>query len=35
MGFNSVVDVVSVNGEEWGELEDGSGFINMNWTRKA
>ena len=35
MGFNSVVDVVSVNGEEWGELEDGSGYINMNWTRKA
>ena len=35
MGINFVTDVTTVDGAEWGELEDGSGYINMNWTRKA
>lgn len=35
MGFNFIVDTKSAGGAEWGELEDGSGWINMNYTRKA
>lgn len=34
-GYTTVKQVIDSEDSQWGELADGTGYINMNWTRKA